>query len=100
MKGTQLKQRHIKQVSHQMPLDQKRLWPTPEEHGYLLNREPERHIYLANHANPFIPSGGSPLWHVNDLLLRDPKLRARSGVVQLDNSLTAGYLTNPEKSDR
>lgn len=53
---------------------------------------------LRDRANPFIPSGGSNLWHRNELLLQDQALRTRSGVVQIDESLTRGYNANPEKS--
>lgn len=88
----------------QVPLtqtqNQGQLHPMQMKHaGGPLTGEPSTgHIYLSGRANPFIPSGGSNLWHRNELLLQDDSLRARAGVIQIDDSLTRGYGANPEKS--
>ena len=51
-------------------------------------------VYQPHRANPFIPSGGSTLYQGNELLLKDPELRQRSGVAQLDQGVTDGYAAN------
>lgn len=55
------------------------------------------HVYLRNRANPFHPTGGSDLWNRSELILKDQKLREKSGVSQIDQSLTRSYLVNPDK---
>jgi len=56
-----------------------------------------QHVYLRNRANPFIPTGGSPDWNRSGLVLKDDALRAKSGVSQIDQSLTDAYASNPQK---
>jgi len=57
-----------------------------------------QYVYLRHRANPFIPTGGSPDWNVNYLAMKDDAMRKKSGVGQIDQSLTDAYATNPEKS--
>lgn len=52
-------------------------------------------VYNQNSGNPFIPTDTPSCWTVNELLLKDPKLRSLSGVCVLDEGVTATYLVNP-----
>lgn len=54
-------------------------------------------VYHRNRANPFHPMGGSDLWNRSELILKDQKLREKSGVSQIDQSLTRSYMANPDK---
>jgi len=72
-------------------------------HIMLMNHKPQRNLkftYKRNRANPFLPSGGSELWNRSELILKDPVLRAKAGVSQLDESLARSYEANPEKITR
>lgn len=53
-------------------------------------------IYHEHASNPFIASGGSPLWHQNYLLLHNDYLRYMSGVKPLDQDVTETYRQNQD----
>lgn len=54
-------------------------------------------VYHRNRANPFHSTGGSDLWNRSELILKDQKLREKSGVSQIDQSLTRSYMANSDK---
>jgi hypothetical protein len=53
-------------------------------------------VYNKNAGNPFMPKWTPSCWTVNELILKDPELRERSGAGVLDQSITEVYLVNPD----
>ncbi len=45
--------------------------------------------------SPFSPYGGAEEWQTNELLMKDPCLRALARVTPLDCGITATYYVNP-----
>lgn len=45
--------------------------------------------------SPFAPHGGAQEWQTNELLIKDPCLRALARVTPLDCGITATYTVNP-----
>jgi hypothetical protein len=48
-----------------------------------------------NSANPLVPGGGFKEWSTNELILKDPALRARAGVKALDEDVSEVYRQFP-----
>lgn len=56
-------------------------------------------VYNKNRGNPFIPKTTPSCWSVNDLILKDQKLRELSGVSVLDIAVSEVYMVHQDSGN-